>query len=65
MAAFGRRFYRNYADRLSIADKDRLMEAMQLVNRADVFCHNEFGKYRFLLDGSLGERRFLHLDEQG
>lgn len=41
------RFYRNYADRLSIADKDRLMEAMQLVNRADVFATTNLGNIGF------------------
>lgn len=48
------RFYRNYADRLSIADKDRLMEAMQLVNRADVFATTNLGNIGFCWMGAWG-----------
>lgn len=48
------RFYRAYANRLSITDKKRFIEAMQLVNRADVFATTNLGNIGFCWMGAWG-----------
>lgn len=46
------RFYQEYANGLSIADKERFMEAMQLINRADVFATTNLGNIGFCWMGA-------------
>lgn len=46
------RFYQEYANGLSIADKERFMEAMQLINRADVFATTKLGNIGFCWMGA-------------
>ena len=48
------RFYQAYSNHLSITDKERFMEAMQLVNRADVFATTNLGNIGFCWMGAWG-----------
>lgn len=45
-------FYQNYVNRLGITDKDKFIEAMRLINRADVFATKNLGNIGFCWMGA-------------
>lgn len=46
------KFYTSYADRLSVTDKDKYMQALQLINQADTFATKNLGNIGFCWMGA-------------